>query len=214
LNLGQFREYRCFLQTFLHRGLVPRAMHGDALRRFITLRRVAVPRAGIAREFSNLSATLILPFLLFWTAPQGNQVTHTRRLQLKTMPLILISIILGPLGNVFLGKGMKGVGSVTSARMIDLLPIASRVLRSEYIWLGIVCLMGFFVTHMLLLTWADYSYVQPATSLSYLSIAILSYLLLGEMISPLRWLGVAVICVGVLIVGRTSPSTSEAPEHA
>jgi drug/metabolite transporter (DMT)-like permease len=165
-------------------------------------------------NFSNLSATLILPFLLFWTAPQGNQVTHTRRLQLKTMPLILISIILGPLGNVFLGKGMKGVGSVTSARMIDLLPIASRVLRSEYIWLGIVCLMGFFVTHMLLLTWADYSYVQPATSLSYLSIAILSYLLLGEMISPLRWFGVAVICVGVLLVGRTSPSTSEAPEHA
>jgi len=141
-------------------------------------------------------------------------VTRTRRLQLKTMPLILISIILGPLGNVFLGKGMKGVGSVTSARIIDLPPIASRVLTSGYIWLGIVCLMGFFVAHMLLLTWADYSYVQPATSLSYLSIAILSYLVLGEMISPLRWLGVTVICVGVLLVGRTSPSTSEAPEHA
>jgi drug/metabolite transporter (DMT)-like permease len=134
-------------------------------------------------------------------------VTRTRRLRLKTMPLILISIILGPLGNVFLGKGMKGVGSVTSARIIDLLPIASRVLTSGYIWLGIV-------VHMLLLTWADYSYVQPATSLSYLSIAILSYLVLGEMISPLRWLGVTVICVGVLLVGRTSPSTSEAPEHA
>jgi hypothetical protein len=51
LNLGQFREYRCFLQAFLHRGLVPRAMHGDALQRFITLRRVAVPHTGIAREF-------------------------------------------------------------------------------------------------------------------------------------------------------------------
>ncbi len=146
--------------------------------------------------------------------PQGNLVTRTRRLHLKTMPLILISIILGPLGNVFLGKGMKSVGPVTSARIMDLLPIISRVLTSEYIWLGIVCLTGFFVCHMLLLTWADYSYVQPATSLSYLSIAILSYLVLGEMLSPLRWLGVTVICVGVLLVGRTSPSTSEAPEHA
>lgn len=141
-------------------------------------------------------------------------MTHTRRLQLKTIPLILISITLGPLGNVFLGKAMKGVGSVTSARTLDLVPIASRVLASGYIWLGIVCLLGFFVVHMLLLTWADYSYVQPATSLSYLSISVLSYLLLGEMISPLRWLGVAVICLGVLLVGRTSPSTTGVSERA
>jgi drug/metabolite transporter (DMT)-like permease len=141
-------------------------------------------------------------------------VTHTRRLQLKTIPLILISIILGPLGNVFLAKAMKGVGSVTSARILDLVPIASRVLASGYIWLGIVCLLGFFVVHMLLLTWADYSYVQPTTSLSYFSITVLSYFVLGEMISPLRWLGVTVICLGVLLVGRTSPGTTGAPERA
>jgi drug/metabolite transporter (DMT)-like permease len=141
-------------------------------------------------------------------------VTQTRRLQLKTIPMILISIILGPLGNVFLGKAMKSVGAVSSARIVDLAPIATRVLTSGYIWLGIACLLGFFIVHMLLLTWADYSYVQPATSLSYLSISILSYLLLGEIISPLRWLGVTVICLGVFLVGRTSPSTTGAPDRA
>ena len=141
-------------------------------------------------------------------------MTHTRRLQLKAMPLILVSIILGPLGNVFLGKAMKGIGTVGSARTLDLVPIASRVLASGYIWLGIACLLGFFIAHMLLLTWADYSYVQPATSLSYLSISVLSCLLLGEMISPLRWLGVTVICLGVFLVSRTSPSTSGAPSRA
>ena len=141
-------------------------------------------------------------------------MTHTRRLQLKTIPLILISIILGPLGNVFLGKAMKSVGSLSSARILDLVPIAARVLMSGYIWLGILCLLIFFTVHMLLLTWADYSYVQPATSLSYVSITMLSYLLLGEVISPLRWLGVTVICLGVFLVGRTSPSTTGAPERA
>jgi drug/metabolite transporter (DMT)-like permease len=141
-------------------------------------------------------------------------VTHTRRLQLKTIPLILISIILGPLGNVFLGKAMKRVGSLTLGRTLDIVPIASRVLTSGYIWLGIACLLAFFVVHMLLLTWADYSYVQPATSLSYFSISVLSYFVLGEVISPLRWLGVTVICLGVFIVGRTSPSTTGAPERA
>ena len=137
-------------------------------------------------------------------------MTHTRRLHLKTIPMIVISIILGPLGNVCLGKGMKGVGSFHSASIRDLAPIGYRILTSGYIWLGIACLLGFFVVHMLLLTWADYSYVQPATSLSYLSISVLSYLLLGEMISPLRWLGVTVICLGVFLVGRTPPSTTGA----
>jgi drug/metabolite transporter (DMT)-like permease len=141
-------------------------------------------------------------------------VTQTRRLQLKTIPPILISIILGPLGNIFLGKAMKGVGPIASGRVLDLVLIASRVLMSGYIWLGIACLLGFFIAHMLLLTWADYSYVQPATSLSYVSIAILSYLILGEVIAPLRWLGVTVICLGVFVVGRTSPSTTGAPKRA
>ena len=154
------------------------------------------------------------PNLLFCTTGRSDHVTHTRRLQLKTIPLILISIILGPLGNVFLGKVMKGVGPLRSGRILALVPIAYRVLTSGYIWLGIACLLGFFVVHMLLLTWADYSYVQPATSLSYLSISILSYLLLGEIISPLRWLGVTVICLGVVLVGRTSPSTTGAPRRA
>jgi len=38
----------------------------------------------------------------------------------------------------------------------------------------------------------------------------LSYFLLGERISPLRCLGIAVICVGVVIVGRTHPKTTGA----
>jgi drug/metabolite transporter (DMT)-like permease len=61
---------------------------------------------------------------------------------------------------------------------------------------------------MLVLTWADYSYVQPASSVAYAVVALLGYLILGEAISPLRWLGIAVICVGVFVVGRTDPRTT------
>jgi drug/metabolite transporter (DMT)-like permease len=141
-------------------------------------------------------------------------VTHTRRLQLKTISLMLICVILGPLGNVFLGKGMKSVGSVHSSKILDLVPVVSKALTSGYIWVGIGCLLAYFIVHMLLLTWADYSYVQPLSVLSYLSISVLSYLLLGEVISPLRWLGVSVICIGVFVVGRTAPSTTGGPYGA
>jgi drug/metabolite transporter (DMT)-like permease len=136
---------------------------------------------------------------------------HARRLQLKTVPLIVISILLGPLGNVLLGKGMKEVGHVELHGIGQLLPIGLRVFSCPTLWLGIACLIGFFLVHMLLLTWADYSYVQPATALSYATVAVLSYFLLGEFVSPLRWAGIALICFGVLVVGRTAPNTTAAP---
>lgn len=135
---------------------------------------------------------------------------HARRLQLKTIPLICLSILLGPLGNVLLGRGMKGIGSSHSSRLLDFLPLIYHAFFSVALWLGIACLLGFFLVHMLLLTWADYSYVQPATALAYASVALLSYLLLGEVVSPLRWSGIALICLGVLIVGRTHPNTTSA----
>lgn len=136
---------------------------------------------------------------------------HSRRLQFKTIPFILLSIVLGPTGNVLLGKGMKGVGSLRTVRSKDLLLFVERTFSSPWLWLAIGCFLAFFLVHMLLLTWADYSYVQPATALAYATVAILSYFVLGEVVSLLRWTGIAVICLGVLIVGRTSPSTTGTP---
>jgi drug/metabolite transporter (DMT)-like permease len=110
---------------------------------------------------------------------------------------------------VLLGKGMKTIGSARDWELQELFHILVRILASGYIWLGITCLLAFFVAYMLVLTWADYSYVQPASSFSYLVVAVLGLLLLGEKVNLLRWTGIAVICLGVFIVGHTHPRTTE-----
>lgn len=126
----------------------------------------------------------------------------------KTYILILMIVVFAPLGNVLLSKGMKNVGPATHWAPSDLWSVLVRICSSGYIWLGVASLLTFFVAYMLVLTWADYSYVQPASSFSYAMVALLGYVLLGEMISALRWFGVAVICLGVLIVGHTPPRTT------
>jgi drug/metabolite transporter (DMT)-like permease len=131
-------------------------------------------------------------------------------LHLKTYLSLFVIVIFAPLGSVLLGKGMKSVGSAATWTLHDFWPIVVRILSNGYIWLGIGALLTFFVAYMLILSWADYSYVQPSTSLSYATVALLSHFFLGELISPLRWLGVFVICTGVFIVGRTSPRAPEA----
>ena len=77
------------------------------------------------------------------------------------------------------------------------------------IWAGICSLLAFFVSYMLVLSWADYSFVQPASAVGYGVVALLGFLLLGEHVSPLRWAGVLTICLGVVLVGHTPPRTTE-----
>lgn len=131
-----------------------------------------------------------------------------KRLQFKTFIMILIMIIAGPLGNVLLGKGMKNVGSMTVASASDLVHIVARMFTTSAVWLGVASLLTFFLANILVLSWADYSFVQPASSMAYGVVALLSIFLLGESVSPLRWAGIATICLGVFIVGKTNPRTT------
>lgn len=127
----------------------------------------------------------------------------------KTYLAMLVIVIFAPLGNVLLSVGMKRIGAAATRTPAGLVHVLSQILASEYVWMGIACLLTFFVAYLLVLSWADYSYVQPASSCSYLIVALLGYFFLGEVITPLRWAGVAVICLGVLVVGNTPPRTTE-----
>src|SRR6266850_2433430 len=99
----------------------------------------------------------------------------------KTYVLILFMVLLAPLGNILLSKGMKEIGSAKNWAPADVFPILAKILTSGYIWLGIACLLAFFVAYMLVLTWADYSFVQPASAFSYAVVALLSYFLWGKL---------------------------------
>ena len=133
----------------------------------------------------------------------------TAGLHLKTYVLIMLVIIFAPLGNVLLSKGMKNVGAVTLQSPAGLGHLFLQVFSSPFIWLGIGFLLLFFVAYLLVLSWADYSFVQPASATSYGVVAILGHFALKEPISATRWIGVLVICLGVLVVGNTHPRTTE-----
>jgi uncharacterized membrane protein len=61
---------------------------------------------------------------------------------------------------------------------------------------------------MTAVSWADYSFVMPAGAFGYAVQTMLAIVVLHEVVSPKRWIGVAMICVGVLLVGQTKPNTT------
>jgi len=120
-------------------------------------------------------------------------------------------VVAGPVGNLLIAMGMRHVGQVKLWPPSELLGVFVRVFGSWTIWAGIACLITFIVAYMLALSMADYSYVQPAAALGYGVVALLGYFVLHESISPLRWLGIVVICFGVLFIRNTHPKTTENP---
>ena len=130
-------------------------------------------------------------------------------LHFKTYIFILVIVLFGPLGNLLLGKGMKNWKAQPTWTPGELTRFVSFVLSSEIIWLGIGSLIIFLVAYSLVLSWADYSYVQPASAFAYGTAALLGHFVLGEAVSALQWAGIMVICLGVFIVGRTPPRTTE-----
>ena len=128
-----------------------------------------------------------------------------KHLEFKTAAMILIMIIAGPLGNVLLGKGMKSVGAFSAWPLTELSHTLLRILSTGTIWFGIASLITFFVANILVLSWADYSYVLPASAVSYVVVGLIGSVALGEHVPVERWIGIAFICAGAVLVGRTLP---------
>lgn len=136
-------------------------------------------------------------------------MSHERRLRVKTLVVVFLMVIAGSVGNVFLKRGMDRIGAVELAPTL-LAQAFWQTITSATIWLGIAFLLTFFLLYLLVLSWADYSYVMPASAFGYAVVAFLGVAVLGEAVSMRRWLGVALICIGVMLVGRTKPRTTEA----
>ncbi len=127
----------------------------------------------------------------------------------KTYILIAIMVVAGPVGNLMIAKGMRQAGALRFWPLGQLVHDFVRVFGTLTIWIGIASLITFIVANMLALSLADYSFVQPAAALGYAVVASLGYFVLHESVSPLRWLGIAVICFGVAFVRNTNPRTTE-----
>jgi drug/metabolite transporter (DMT)-like permease len=127
---------------------------------------------------------------------------------LKTSSMVALLVFLNSAGNFFFGLGMKRIGSLQGWSMAALHSAFVAVFSSLWIWLGIVSMLLFLLALMLVLTWADFTYVLPATASMYAVVPLLGHFVLGESVTGLRWLGVTLICVGVMFVGRTPPNTT------
>ena len=127
------------------------------------------------------------------------------RLRWKTRAFAAIVVLSNSFGNLFLAWGMRhGAGEITASPLSFI-----RAIFSPWVSLGICLLIAWMLSKMLLLSWADLSYVLPVTAFGYVLNALLGRLFLGEDVTPARWAGTLLIMAGVVLVGVGNPHSEQ-----
>jgi drug/metabolite transporter (DMT)-like permease len=126
---------------------------------------------------------------------------------MKTAVVLFLSIVAQVAGNIFLSKGMHTVtGDSYLATILN-------AAQNPTIWLGTILLCIFFGLYTAAMSWADLSFIVPATSFGYvLNVACAKYFL-NEQVSLTRWAGAFIICIGVAFVSRSEERTYETEER-
>ena len=131
-------------------------------------------------------------------------------MRIKTLVMVLLMVLCANTGDLLLKRGMTQIGAVPFTT-VGLTQAFHLTIFNGTIWLGIIFLTGFMASYMTVLSWADYSYVMPAGAFGYALLTLLAVVYLHEVVSPKRWVGVLLICVGVILVGQTKPRTTGVP---
>lgn len=132
-------------------------------------------------------------------------MAHIRPTPRQYLILGLVAVC-APLGDTCLSRGMTSLPAISLAHPMSLIS----AVFTPWIATGIVLLIGFFASYLTALSWADLTYVLPATAFGNVIVALLSKFWLHEPISLERWAGIVLITVGVGFVAH-GPSLTERP---
>ncbi len=128
------------------------------------------------------------------------------RLAPRQYLILLVVAICAPLGDTCLSRGMTMLPVMSIAHPATLIA----AVFTPWIALGIGLLICFFASYLTALSWADLTFVLPATAFGNVIVAFFARFWLHESISLERWAGIALITLGVGFVAQ-GPSLTERP---
>jgi len=114
--------------------------------------------------------------------------------------ILTVLVVSGTGGELCVSHAMKTIGEVHDFRPLAVVQFLFRALRVGWMWLGVAMMAMAFFSLLALLSFENVSFVVPVTALSYAAGALGASIFLRERINAQRWVGVAIVCVGVSIV--------------
>ena len=118
---------------------------------------------------------------------------------MQHIPLILSSVILNAMAQIFIRQGMLKLGSV-SFNMEQIWNMALSVFTNMYLLSGMFSYGISIILWMIVLSKVNVSLAYPFLSVGYVVTAVLAYLIFKEPLTVQKIFGIAIICLGVVIL--------------
>jgi len=128
-------------------------------------------------------------------------------LTLKVFALIIVNDILDSIAQLCMKKGLVHIG-ITNVTFNNVIEFAFRNLSSWLIWAGLSLYLASFVLWLVIIYRVDLSIAIPVGSAPYIFIPIIAIIFLHEHISPLRWLGIALVILGIHFTSQSKRETA------
>ena len=115
--------------------------------------------------------------------------------------MLAMAILFAVISQLLFKYGVGSIGQVTLTR--NTLPAEIwKLATSPYIVMGMALYSVGFLAWLGAMSKFGLSYVYPFTSMNYVLVLLFSWIVFNEPLSPIRWLGVAVIILGIFIAAR------------
>ena len=118
----------------------------------------------------------------------------------KVLIAMTIATAAAAVGQIFVRQGMQQVGSLESYAPVALMGYLGQALSNPYVVIGTALNAVFYVLFLASLSWADVTVVLPMTALEFGMAAILAVIILREAVPTLRWAGIVLVILGVLLI--------------
>ncbi|MDQ3261710.1 MAG: SMR family transporter [Pseudomonadota bacterium] len=116
--------------------------------------------------------------------------------------LVLTGVLLNAVAQLLLKAGARHVGAFEFS-FANVMPVGAKLITNWPIIGGLGCYVVSVLVWILALSRVDVSIAYPMLSIGYVVNAGLAWWLFGEAVTPMRMIGIAIICIGVFIVARS-----------
>ena len=131
-------------------------------------------------------------------------------LTLKIFALIVLNDVIDTIAQLIMKKGLlqSGIDSVHGSNFVE---FVARNASSPMVWAGVAIFTVNFFVWIVILYRVDLSIAMPVGSFCFILVPIVAILFLREHVSIFRWIGTAMIVLGVHLVSQSKAAVKEAP---
>ncbi|PSJ60043.1 EamA family transporter [Kumtagia ephedrae] len=127
---------------------------------------------------------------------------------MKFLPFILFTVLTNAAAQLMLKHGMMSLGPLSFEGVNPAIKVL-QIVFSPWVFLGLCIFVISMASHLYVLSKVELSFAYPFLSLAYVAVAVFAYFVFREDLNAWRIAGIALICVGTVLIAQSDRSGHE-----